>query len=71
MLDGETGLLAGVENVEDFAAKVGALLSDPERARRMGQRARQHAAKRYDRARTIERIVAMWARCAALHERGG
>lgn len=71
VLDGETGLLAGVENVEDFAAGLSTLLADPGRARRMGQRARQHAAERYDRARTIERIVAMWARCAALHEQGG
>lgn len=71
VLDGETGLLVEVENVEGFAAKLGALLSDPEHARRMGRRARQHAAEHYDRTRTIERIVAMWARCVSLHEQGG
>jgi glycogen(starch) synthase len=66
VVDGETGLLAEIENPADFAAKLSALLSDPERARAMGRRARERACDVYDRAATIERIIAMWSRCAAM-----
>jgi glycosyltransferase involved in cell wall biosynthesis len=70
VVDGETGLLAEIENPADFAARLSALLSDPERARAMGRRARERACDVYDRAATIERIVAMWSRCAAMRSRG-
>lgn len=66
VVDGETGLLAEVENPADFAVKLSALLADPQRARAMGRRARERACDVYDRAATIERIVAMWSRCAAM-----
>lgn len=66
VVDGETGLLAGLENPDDFAAKLNELLGDPERARQMGRRARAHAAERFDRAATMDRIVALWARTAGL-----
>jgi glycosyltransferase involved in cell wall biosynthesis len=70
VVDGETGLLAEIENPADFAAKLSTLLSDPDRARAMGRRARERACDVYDRAATIERIIAMWSRCAAMRSRG-
>jgi glycosyltransferase involved in cell wall biosynthesis len=66
VIDGETGLLTELENPDDFAAKLSDLLGDPERARQMGRRARAHAAERFDRAATMDRIVALWARTAGL-----
>lgn len=71
VLDGETGLLARMEDVDDIAAKLGRLLSDPAHARQMGERARAHAAAHYDRTGTIERIVEMWVRCAEMGRQGG
>lgn len=65
--DGETGLLARMEDPADIAAKLDVLLSDPALARQMGQRAREHAARHYDRTHTIERIIDMWVRSAARH----
>jgi len=64
---GEPGLLAEVENPAGLAAKLDVLLSDPALARQMGQRAREHAARHYDRTHTIERIIDMWVRSAARH----
>jgi len=35
--DGQTGLLCEIDNIEDLAAKLDELLSNPNRASRMGQ----------------------------------
>ncbi|HOA24963.1 MAG TPA: glycosyltransferase, partial [Aggregatilineales bacterium] len=70
VLDGETGLLARMEDPADIADKLDRLLSDPALARQMGERAREHAAAHYDRTHTIERIIDMWVRCAGMGRRG-
>jgi len=42
IINGVTGRLAKSEDPEDFAAQILAMLDDPERARLLGQAARQH-----------------------------
>lgn len=42
VIDGDTGLLAKSANAEDFAAKLGTILDDPEKSAAMGISARRH-----------------------------
>src|SRR3954452_3955116 len=51
--DGETGILAPVDDVRAVAASAGTLLDDRELAARMAAAGRRHAASRY----TLERLV--------------
>ncbi|MCC6904895.1 MAG: glycosyltransferase family 4 protein [Anaerolineae bacterium] len=65
VLDGETGLLYTVDDAADMAEQIRALLSDPARARQLGERARAHVAERFDRAKGLEAIIREWQRTAA------
>lgn len=47
MIDGETGLGYAVGNVDELAAKIALLWSDQELRRRIGHRAREHAAMKF------------------------
>ncbi|GIW41489.1 MAG: glycosyl transferase family 1 [Candidatus Binatia bacterium] len=40
--DGETGFLVDPKNVDEIARRIGDLLADPDRARAMGERGREH-----------------------------
>ena len=53
--DGETGLLAGVDDVDDIAAKLEQLLLDVEWAGSMGRQARQWIAARFNTEAMAER----------------
>lgn len=58
---GETGLLAPVSDVEALADAAVALLSDPARARAMGDAARQAAEARFGLQALAERLAHHWA----------
>ncbi len=55
IVDGETGVLAVADDVDDIAAKLHSLLLDPERCRRMGARARKQVEERFSAAALAER----------------
>ncbi len=57
VLQGETGELVEQGNVEDLTAKLLACLQDPERLRRMGDRARAHVLEHYTWDAVAERIA--------------
>lgn len=48
VIDGRTGLVVPIGDEEALAAALDSLLSDPERARRMGDAARHHCLSRFD-----------------------
>ena len=59
--DGVTGLLVPVGDVEALAAAVAALLEDEGRRRRLGERACEVAAERFDLARMVEATERVYA----------
>ncbi len=60
--DGETGLLAGREDVDGLARATRALLDDPERARRMGAEGRAQVLRRFGVERLVDDIDALYRR---------
>jgi glycosyltransferase involved in cell wall biosynthesis len=48
VVDGRTGVLARLDDPEDFARAAGPLLTDPELRRRMGQAGRCHVVERFE-----------------------
>ncbi len=64
--DGVTGLLAGVDDMEDFAAKLAQLLFDAPRAERMGRAARHAAVERFARAKIVRRYEDLYRRLIAV-----
>ncbi len=58
--DGEDGLLARPGDVADLAAKIQALLDDPDRRREMGGRGRTKVEERYAWPRIIPRLVQVY-----------
>jgi glycosyltransferase involved in cell wall biosynthesis len=61
VLDGETGLLVPADDPAALAAALGALLADPHRRRRMGERGRAHALEHFTAeamARQFEQLYA-------------
>lgn len=58
--EGETGLLVPIGDAAGLAAGVIELLSDPGRAQRMGEIARQRVVARFEPDAMIEAIVQMW-----------
>jgi len=57
VLQGETGELVEQGNVEDLTAKLVACLLDPDRMRRMGDRARAHVLEHYTWSKVVDRIT--------------
>src|SRR4051794_16809712 len=62
VLDGETGLLAGREDVDGLARATRALLDDPERARRMGADGRAQVLRRFGVERLVDDLDALYRR---------
>lgn len=60
VVEGETGLLSDVGDVEKMSADAVALLRDPERRQQMGRRARQRALERYSTDLIIPRYIAFY-----------
>lgn len=60
--EGETGLLAEVDDVEGFAARMARLLQDPGLCRRMGQRGREKALREFHPDRVAEETVKVYRR---------
>jgi glycosyltransferase involved in cell wall biosynthesis len=59
IVDGETGLLCEIRNVDDLAAKMETLVGDPVRARAMGEAGLARLEKEYCEARYVERMCGM------------
>jgi N-acetyl-alpha-D-glucosaminyl L-malate synthase BshA len=60
--DGQSGLLAGADDLEGFAANVALLFADRERAARMGQAARRAAVERFSRDTVVARYESLYRR---------
>ena len=58
--DGETGVLVPVDEAM-LSAALGRLIADPDRARQMGQRAREVALERYSADRMVDAYLALYA----------
>jgi glycosyltransferase involved in cell wall biosynthesis len=65
VLDGETGTLVRIGNADALADAVVSLLTDPVRARAMGESGRRHVAQHFDQQKTIAAWVGMWESVAA------
>lgn len=62
---GEGGLIVEEEDRTALTRALHGLVTDPERARRVGQAARRHVLERYGDGATAERMVALWRRALA------
>jgi phosphatidyl-myo-inositol dimannoside synthase len=60
VLDGESGYVVPLRDPHAFANRLSRLLDDPELARRMGEKARQHVLERYDERRLLQQFQALW-----------
>jgi glycosyltransferase involved in cell wall biosynthesis len=58
--DGETGVLVPPRDVDALAGAIDALLSDPERARRLGAAGRERARERFDAESAARRVVGLY-----------
>lgn len=66
IVDGETGFIVRVRDHEALAGRLSALLSDPELATRMGQKARQHILRLYDPERLLNGFRQLWETTARM-----
>ena len=62
IVDGETGLLFALKDVDAFAGAVRSLLRDPEKRRRMGEAGRRRILQSYTEGRTAARLIACYER---------
>ena len=60
VVDGETGALVEAGDVAGVARELGALLADPERARRLGAAGRERALTEFSVERMVERTLAVY-----------
>ncbi len=60
--DGETGMLAPIDDVDGLAAALEPLMQDPKRIADMGMRARARVAQDFSRDREVDEIVAVYRR---------
>ena len=70
VVDGETAVLCEPGDAQDLADKVSALLRHPERARRIGESARQALLRDYTEERMAQRIHAVLEDVVARRKRG-
>jgi glycosyltransferase involved in cell wall biosynthesis len=66
IIDGKTGFVTRPGDPHDLAEKVIRLLQDPDLARRMGEHARQHALRAFDREKHIQAMLEAWRAAAAM-----
>ena len=66
VLEGETGLLAAPESVEQVGRALAALLSDPAARRRMGAAGRRRAEERYTHERRGAATLAFYEKVRLL-----
>ena len=57
---GETGLICAAGDAEALAEALVSLLTDPERARKMGEAGRARARREFDKPRVVERVSALY-----------
>lgn len=60
LVEGETGLFVNPYDVEALSRAVGALLADPSRAQRMGERGRALVARRFDAETQLQKVEALY-----------
>ncbi len=60
--DGDTGVLAPIDDVEALVAAIEPLMRDPERIAAMGARARARVEQGFSRDREVDEIVAVYRR---------
>jgi glycosyltransferase involved in cell wall biosynthesis len=65
VVDGETGFLVGDETPEAVAAALATILSDPARAREMGERGRRRAMSEFSPERSVAIVEAVYRSVAA------
>jgi glycosyltransferase involved in cell wall biosynthesis len=71
LCDRQTGWLVDPDDTEGWAESLIALLTDPERARQMGVRAREDAIDRFDPAKIAAQRETIYREAIRLHERQG
>lgn len=69
--DGQEGLLATPNNVDDLARAIRTLLSDPERRRAMGERARQKVLTTFNSQTEVGKLLDIWRQAQSAGEPGG
>jgi glycosyltransferase involved in cell wall biosynthesis len=65
VIERETGFLVPIGDAEAMAGRVIEVFSHPERASKMGERARRHVAERFDQQRSAASWTGMWRAVAA------
>mgnify|MGYP000638226255 CR=1 FL=1 len=65
VIDGGTGRLVPLNDLDSFAAALCELSADPDRRRRLGQAGRQHCLERFDGRHMVDQIEALYERLAA------
>ena len=60
--DGDTGVLAPIDDVEGLVTAIEPLMSNPERITEIGARARMSVVQRFGRDREVEEIIALYRR---------
>ena len=60
--DGDTGVLAPIDDIEGLVAAIEPLMRDPERMAQMGARARARVADAFNRDREVDDIIAVYRR---------
>jgi glycosyltransferase involved in cell wall biosynthesis len=69
VIDGKTGLLAKSENAVDFAAKLNAILDDPEKSAAMGMAARRHVMELHSATRVAAESLKFYEEVVSCHDR--
>ncbi|HEV2123624.1 MAG TPA: glycosyltransferase family 4 protein, partial [Chloroflexota bacterium] len=64
--DGETGRVVPIGDVDALANAILEVLSDSDRAARMGAAGQAHVCERFERDKCVEQVVEMWRRTAEL-----
>jgi len=63
---GVTGFLVPPQNPDELAARILALMEQPELARQLGENARKHISSSFDTEAGIKKVIDMWANTVQL-----